>query len=83
MSSPSSTIRTIRKINEYGWTADVAIGALLALAVGLYTYLAANGAPLAVAGVKVPASMVWAGVAFVAGFFGSLSLYPFGGGGGS
>lgn len=80
MSSPSRAIRVIRTINEYGWSADVAIGAALGLAVGLYTYLAASGSPLAVGSVEVPASMVWAALAFAAGFFGSLALYPFGGG---
>lgn len=64
-------IGLIQTINRKGWAGDVGIGALAALLVGFPTWLFGPGGAL----LGVPMSVVWAGTAFVGGFFCSLALY--------
>jgi len=70
----SRFVSTVQAINERGWSADLGIGAIFALLVGLPAWLWGPGGGV----MGVPASMIWGAGAFVAGFFGSLALYPFG-----
>jgi hypothetical protein len=71
MPDEDRVIGTVRKMNRLGWTGDIAVGSAAALVVGLLVYLFAPGPSV----YGVPASMVWAGTAFVAGFSASMTLY--------